>query len=155
MLQPEVLDLNALVAGMGKMLRPLIGEHIQFSTVPAPDLRAVRADPGQIEQVIVNLVVNARDAMPQGGRLTIQTANADLGNGPQVLLQVTDTGSGMDATTRSRLFEPFFTTQAVWQGDRSGAVYRLRDHQAERRRNSGVERAGARLDLHHLPSGRG
>ncbi|HYM09286.1 MAG TPA: chemotaxis protein CheB, partial [Bryobacterales bacterium] len=116
LLQLEVLDLNALVEGMGRMLAPLIGEDIELSTVLAPDLEAVRADPGQMEQVILNLAVNARDAMPEGGRLTIETANADLGNGRQVMLMVTDTGSGMDAETQSHLFEPFFTTKPQGKG---------------------------------------
>ena len=127
MLQPEVLDLNVVVAEMDKMLRRLIGEHIAFVSVPAPGLGRVRADPSQIEQVLVNLVVNARDAMPDGGRLTIETANADLdasyaqehlgaAPGAYTMLAVTDTGTGMDATVRAHLFEPFFTTKEVGKG---------------------------------------
>ena len=127
MLQPETLDLNVVVAEMDRMLRRLIGEHITLVTVPAPDLGSVRADPSQIEQVLVNLVVNARDAMPQGGRLTIETANADLdaaytqdhlgsAAGSYAMLAVTDTGTGMDATVRAHLFEPFFTTKEVGKG---------------------------------------
>jgi len=127
MLQPEILDLNVVVGEMDRMLRRLIGEHIALVTVPGPDLGRVRADPSQIEQVLVNLVVNARDAMPQGGRLTIETANVDLDEsyvqdhlgaspGAYALLAVTDTGTGMDATVRAHLFEPFFTTKEVGQG---------------------------------------
>src|SRR6266700_704006 len=127
MLQPEVLDLNGVVAEMDRMLRRLIGEHIALVTVPAPDLGRVRADPSQIEQVLVNLVVNARDAMSQGGRLTIETADVDLdatyaqehlgaSPGPYTMLAVTDTGTGMDATVRAHLFEPFFTTKEVGKG---------------------------------------
>ena len=127
MLQPEVLDLNVVVAEMDKMLRRLIGEHIALVTVLAPELGAVRADPNQIEQVIVNLAVNARDAMPEGGKLTIETSNVELDEtfaqahlgsvpGPCALLAVTDTGAGMDATVRTHLFEPFFTTKEVGKG---------------------------------------
>src|SRR6266851_4279923 len=127
MLQPEVLDLNVVVAEMDKMLRRLIGEHIALVTVLAPDLGHVRADPNQIEQVIVNLVVNARDAMPDGGKLTIETANIDLDDafaqthlgsvpGPYAMLAVADTGVGMDASVRAHAFEPFFTTKEVGKG---------------------------------------
>jgi len=127
MLQPEVLDLNVVVAEMDKMLRRLIGEHIALAAVLAPDLGRVRADPNQIEQVIVNLAVNARDAMPEGGKLTIETANVDLDEtfaqahlgsaaGSYAMLAVTDTGAGMDASVRAHLFEPFFTTKEVGKG---------------------------------------
>src|SRR6266576_358912 len=127
MLQPEVLDLNVVVAEMDKMLRRLIGEHIALAAVLAPDLGRVRADPNQIEQVIVNLAVNARDAMPEGGKLTIETANAELDEafaqahlgavpGSYAMVAVTDSGAGMDATVRAHLFEPFFTTKEVGKG---------------------------------------
>ncbi|HEV8266246.1 MAG TPA: PAS domain S-box protein [Gemmatimonadales bacterium] len=127
MLQPEVLDLNVVVADMDRMLRRLIGEHIALATVLAPNLGRVRADPSQIEQVVVNLAVNARDAMPQGGRLTIETANIELDEGyadehlgavagAYAMLAVTDTGTGMDETVRAHLFEPFFTTKEVGKG---------------------------------------
>jgi PAS domain S-box-containing protein len=127
MLQPEVLDLNVVVAEMDKMLRRLIGEHIALVAVPAPDLGRVRADPNQIEQVIVNLAVNARDAMPDGGKLTVETANVDMDEtfaqahlgsvpGSYAMLAVTDTGTGMDAGVRAHLFEPFFTTKEVGKG---------------------------------------
>src|SRR5438552_4167792 len=127
MLQPEVLDLNVVVAEMDKMLQRLIGEHIALVAVLAPDLGRVRADPNQIEQVIVNHVVNARDAMPERGKLRIETANVDLDEtfaqihlgsvpGPYAVLAVTDSGVGMDATVRAHLFEPFFTTKEVGKG---------------------------------------
>ena len=122
-LKPVVLDLNHLVKNVGKMLRRLIGENIQLTTEPAPELDAVCADPGQLEQVLVNLVVNARDAMPQGGRLTIATGNLDVAGGATpvpsgryVTLRVTDTGTGMDAATMERAFEPFFTTKPKGKG---------------------------------------
>ncbi len=127
MLQPVVLDLNVVVAEMDKLLRRLIGEHIALVTVLAPDLGRVKADPNQLEQVIVNLAVNARDAMPEGGKLTIETANVDLDEafarahlgsvpGAYAMFALTDTGSGMDATVRAHLFEPFFTTKEVGKG---------------------------------------
>ncbi|HJS42352.1 MAG TPA: PAS domain S-box protein [Gemmatimonadales bacterium] len=127
MLRPETLDLNVVVADMERMLRRLIGEHIALVTVLAPDLGSVRADPNQIEQVLVNLAVNARDAMPDGGKLTIETANAELDEaftqvhlgsvaGSYTMISVTDTGVGMDANVRAHLFEPFFTTKEVGKG---------------------------------------
>jgi len=126
-LEPRVLDLNDLVGNLQKMLRRLIGEDVELRFAPGPRLGAVRADPGQLEQVILNLAVNARDAMPQGGRLTIETANADLDDayvhrhagvtpGPYVLLSVSDNGIGMDKDTLAHLFEPFFTTKPRGQG---------------------------------------
>ena len=126
-LEPRALDLNALVGDLEKMLQRLIGEDIELRTKPAAALGAVRADPGQLEQAIVNLVVNARDAMPQGGRLTIETADVELDRsyvtrhvptqpGPYVLLAISDTGVGMDGATKARLFEPFFTTKDPGRG---------------------------------------
>jgi PAS domain S-box-containing protein len=122
MLAPKVLDLNEVVAENLKMLTRMIGEDIDLVMVPGPTLGAVRADPGQIDQVIMNLAVNARDAMPQGGKLTIETANvtldesfarthAPLTAGDYIMLAISDTGVGMDNETQSRIFEPFFTTK--------------------------------------------
>jgi len=126
-LQPKVLDLNTVVTRMGQMLRRITGEDIELSFALSPSLSRVKADPGQIEQVIVNLVVNARDAMPDGGRITIATADADLSPsyaaahtevvpGPHVLLSVADTGQGMSDETQAHLFEPFFTTKERGKG---------------------------------------
>jgi PAS domain S-box-containing protein len=126
-LQPQVLNLNAVVSAMEPMLGRLIGEDIDLAVIPTEGLGRVKADPGQIEQVIVNLVVNSRDAMPQGGRLTVETADVELDAayasrhssvlpGPYVMLAVSDTGEGMDERTRSRVFEPFFTTKGPGKG---------------------------------------
>ncbi len=127
-LQPVVLDLNSLITGFVKMLERLIGEDVELETVLTPELRRVEADPGQMEQIIMNLVINARDAMPSGGKLTIETVNVDLDEGhakehdaglqpgPYVMLGVSDTGMGMDDKTKSLIFEPFFTTKEVGKG---------------------------------------
>jgi PAS domain S-box-containing protein len=125
--QPQVLDLNALVAGMSTLLRQLVGDDVELTTELQPDLGWVNADPGQIEQVIMNLVLNARDALAGGGRLTIETANRRLDEayaarhpgarpGEHVMLAVRDTGRGMAPATQARLFEPFFTTKADGKG---------------------------------------
>ena len=122
MLAPKILDLNGVVTENLKMLTRVIGEDIDLVMVPAPGLGTVRADAGQIEQVIMNLAVNARDAMPSGGKLTIETSNVSLDEeyarfhaplrpGNYVLLSISDTGAGMDSETQSHIFEPFFTTK--------------------------------------------
>jgi two-component system, cell cycle sensor histidine kinase and response regulator CckA len=126
-LRPTILDLNDSVAGIRKMLRRLIGEDIELRTVVSPSLGMIKADPGEVEQVLMNLAVNARDAMPDGGTITIETANVELDDryarehfgttpGPHVMLAVSDTGAGMDAETQSKIFEPFFTTKAAGKG---------------------------------------
>lgn len=126
-LQPRVLDMNEVVNGMIRMFSRVIGENIDMAFVPAADLARVKADPGQIEQVLLNLVVNGRDAMPTGGRLTLETSNVELDRsyavshasvepGAYVMLSVTDTGCGMSEETQSRIFEPFFTTKGPGKG---------------------------------------
>jgi two-component system cell cycle sensor histidine kinase/response regulator CckA len=126
-MQPQVLNLNRVVGDLEKMLRRLIGEHIDLEIVAGPDLGTVKADPGQLGQIIMNLAVNARDAMPTGGRLTLETGNIELiashqthleaiPPGRYVRLTVSDTGAGMDATTLSHIFEPFFTTKEIGIG---------------------------------------
>jgi PAS domain S-box-containing protein len=126
-LRPKVLDLNLVLADVAKMLHRLIGKDIEVRVVPAPSLGRVKADPGQMEQVILNLAVNSRDAMPQGGRLTIETSDVELDEddsrdlegappGKYVMLTVSDTGDGMDTETQAHMFEPFFTTKAPGKG---------------------------------------
>jgi len=124
---PRALNMNDTVASLDRMLRRLVGELVEVRSILASDLGTVKADPGQIEQVILNLVVNARDAMPKGGRVTIETANVELDEayaashphakaGPHVMLSVTDTGTGMSRETQTKVFEPFFTTKEKGKG---------------------------------------
>ena len=127
--QVKILDINAVTQDMSKMLRRVIGEDIEMDIQNDPHLGHVQADPTQVEQILMNLVTNARDAMPQGGRLTIATSNVDveptqtptrldseIAPGRYVLLKVTDTGKGMDEPTQAHAFEPFFTTKEVGKG---------------------------------------
>jgi two-component system cell cycle sensor histidine kinase/response regulator CckA len=126
-LQPKVMDLNEVLTEVAKMLDRLIGKNIALRVVPAPKLWPVKADPGQVEQLVLNLAVNARDAMPQGGHLLIETRNAEIGDshprlreglrpGRYVVLVVSDTGVGMDRETQAHMFEPFFTTKEPGKG---------------------------------------
>jgi len=152
-LDPKVLELNAVVSDMEKMLRRLIGEDVELSTVLGHDLGRLKADQGQLEQVVMNLVVNARDAMPQGGRLTIETENMVMDEafirrypypvqaGPYVCLTVRDSGIGMDAETKARAFEPFFTTKEKGKGTGLGlsTVYGV------------VKQSGGYIDIYSSP----
>jgi PAS domain S-box-containing protein len=126
-MSPKVLDLNSLVENLRKMIERLIGEDIEFVTLPFTLLGKVKADPGQVEQILMNLVVNARDAMPDGGRLTIETANVEFDEeyscshlpsvpGPYVMIAISDTGTGMAPETQKHIFEPFFTTKEIGKG---------------------------------------
>jgi hypothetical protein len=126
-IKPEILNLNEAVQGAAQLLHRSIGEHIDLEVITSPDLWPIKADPGQLEQVLVNLAVNARDAMPRGGRLRVDTANIDVDStyasarpglrpGAYVRLRVSDTGTGMDQATIDRVFEPFFTTKAKGHG---------------------------------------
>ncbi|OGL09475.1 MAG: hypothetical protein A3I14_02640 [Candidatus Rokubacteria bacterium RIFCSPLOWO2_02_FULL_73_56] len=152
-LQPKVLDLGEVVSGMGKLLARLIGEHIRLVVRPGPGPLRVNADQGQLEQVIMNLAVNARDAMPEGGQLVLETSRVAPGQAPPalagqrgalVLLEVTDDGCGMDAETRRRVFEPFFTTKEPGKGTGLGlaTVYGI------------VTQSGGHIDVESWP-GRG
>lgn len=150
--QPELLDLREVVAELENLLHRALGERVELETRFAADLAAVEADPGQIEQVLVNLAVNARDAMPDGGRLLIEVENAELDEeyaymhpdtepGAYVRLKVSDTGTGMDKETIQRAFEPFFTTKGKGEGTGLGlaTVYGI------------VTGAGGRIDIYSEP----
>src|SRR3972149_3830515 len=126
-LQPKVLNLNAIILNVGNLLKRLIGEDVELETFLAEELGSVKVDPGQVEQILMNLAINSRDAMPGGGKLTVETSNLEIHEdypregalvhaGRYVTLAVTDTGCGMDEATKSHLFEPFFTTKEVGKG---------------------------------------
>jgi PAS domain S-box-containing protein len=138
-LQPRALDLNAVVSDMDMMLRRLIGEDVELVTMLDPDVSHVQADPTQVEQVIVNLAVNARDAMPNGGSVTIETADASTDEGDFVELRMTDTGIGMTDSERQQLFDPFFTTKEGGTGLGLATVYGI------------VEQSGGTIEVDSAP----
>src|SRR5262249_49463434 len=132
MLSPVVLSVNEVISSLTNMLRRVIGEDIELCTTLDPDLHPIRADRGQLEQVLLNLAVNARDAMPTGGKLTIETsklellespAGAELAPGSFALIQIADTGAGLDGSTTARLFEPFFDARGGGMGLGLAIVY--------------------------------
>ena len=148
-LEPRILDLNTIVVDMEKMLHRLLPANIELATALSHDIGQIKADPGQMEQVLLNLVVNARDAMPEGGRLVVETGNANLDAaycqshpevfaGSYVVLTVSDSGSGMSAETQTRVFEPFFTTKEVGKGTGLGlsTVFGI------------VQQSGGTIDVH-------
>jgi two-component system cell cycle sensor histidine kinase/response regulator CckA len=148
-LHPKLIDVNVLLSELAMLLRRLMGEDVELAFVPDPALGLVRVDPAQLEQAIINLAVNARDAMPDGGRLSIETCNVELGDdyarahtevrpGSYVLVEVTDTGHGMEDAIKSRIFEPFFTTKPAGKGTGLGLamVYGV------------VRQSGGHLDVH-------
>jgi signal transduction histidine kinase len=138
-LQPRALDLNAVVSDMDMMLRRLIGEDVELVTLLDPTVGPVQADPTQIEQVIVNLAVNARDAMPNGGSVTIETSEAFTGDGDFIELRMTDTGVGMTDLERQQLFDPFFTTKEGGTGLGLATVYGI------------VEQSGGTIEVDSAP----
>ncbi len=162
-LDPVVLDLSAVTTDMKDLLGRLIGEDIALLTTPTPGLGRVKADRGQIEQVVMNLAVNARDAMPQGGRLILETANVELDDeyvrrhvgarpGPHVMLAVSDTGTGIAARDPGPDLRTVLHHQGARQGYRAGPGHRVRDRQAERRLHRGGQRARPGHHLPHLPA---
>ena len=165
-MQPKVLQLNSVVRNVETLLRRLIGEDVELETALSPGLGAVRADAAQLEQVLMNLAVNSRDAMPEGGTLTIETRDVVLTRsdqreaflikgGPYVLLSVSDTGHGMDAETRAARVRPVLHDQAPGPWHRARALHGLRHRQAERRVHLGGQRARAWHARAHLPAARG
>ncbi len=163
-LQPGILDLNKVVASMEKMLQRNLGDRIELVTKLSPELGLVRADPGQIDQVVMNLILNARDAMPKGGTVTLETANVDVSAaeaaagyrpGAYAMVAVTDTGEGIDDASRSHLFEPFFSTRGQHEGAGLGlsVVYGLIEQQGGFVRVKSQPGQGARFEVYlpHLP----
>ena len=146
-LQPVALDVNEIVSGVSRMARRLIGTDVAAAARPAPAISQVLADPAQVEQVLLNLIVNARDAMPSGGTIRVrprtrsstptrpEIVQAGIAPGAFVLLAVSDDGIGMDQATQARIFEPFFTTKEPGRGTGLGLVHRLRHRPADGRRD--------------------
>ena len=159
---PTALDLNAVVLDLQRMLGLVIGEHVALETDLAPTSVRSCADPGQMEQVIMNLILNARDALSTGGRIRIETANTDVGErvarehgirpGPCVMLSISDNGHGIDPDAMAHIFEPFFTTKENRQRHRPRPEHRPPHRQGKRRRYLGAQRSRRRFHVHHLPA---
>ncbi len=162
-LQPEALDLNQIVVGMQSMFQNLLGSGVEVMIVPAPGLHSVKADAGQIEQVIINMAINAHDAMPVGGKLMLETGNISLDEeyvgcfpeseikaGEYVMLAITDTGTGMNAEVKARVFEPFFSTKGVGQGTGLGLSTCYGIIKQSGRSYQRLQRTGARHDFQNL-----
>ncbi len=163
-LEPRNLDLNQNVTETLSLLEKVIGSNIEIKTNLTANLTLVRADPTQVDQVLMNLCINARDAMPEGGRLIIETGDAAFDEkycavqtfarpGHYTMLAVTDTGTGMDAATLDRIFEPFFTTKETGQGNGPGAGYGVRNREPAWRFSAGVQRGEHRHDVPDLSAG--
>ena len=161
-LQPGILDLNKVVAGMEKMLRRLIGDRIELVTKLSPAVGLVRADPSQIDQVLVNLILNAREAMPEGGTVTLETADVEVSGqeaarrpGPYAMVAVTDTGEGIGEESRSHLFEPFYSTREQREGAGLGlsVVYGVIEQHGGFVRVTSEPGQGARFEVYlpHAP----
>jgi two-component system, cell cycle sensor histidine kinase and response regulator CckA len=162
-LQPQVINLNEVVTETVNMLGRVLGDNIRVVTHLASRLARIDADAGQLQQTILNLAVNARDAMPKGGTVTIETSNVELSDqyrgrhgviqpGEYVLLSVSDSGTGMSPELQDRTFEPFYTTKPKGPMDRARFGDGIRHHQAEWRLHLGVQRSGARKHFQDLPS---
>ena len=163
-IEPKVIDLNSLVINLDKLLRRLIGEDIELVTLPATDLEPVKADPGQIEQVLMNLAVNARDAMPKGGKLTIETVNVTLdaeyvrqhsaaSAGRHVMLVVSDTGTGISEEVKDHIFGALLHHQGSGEGNWSGAGHLLWHSPAKRWPHRGLQQPRPGNRLQGLPAG--
>ena len=163
LVERKTLNLNDRVTDIVELMKRVIGEDINLVVTLDPSLGLIKADPGQIEQVVMNLVVNARDAMPHGGRLELETTEVSIVHsdpfwpdpltpGPYMTLVVRDTGCGMDADTLAHMFEPFFTDEGTRKGNRPGSLYRVRHCQAERWHGGNKKRTGKRHELHDLPA---
>ena len=148
--QPKVVRANDLIRESEPLLRRTLGEDIELDYRLARDAGSIEVDPGQFTQILLNLAVNARDAMPGGGRLVVDTSKIRYEGSSWMRLTIADTGSGMDRETASRVFEPFFTTKKTGRGHWARSVHRLRHRRSERGEDIGHQRAGGRDGLHRL-----
>ena len=152
-MQPQHVDLNELVTSLAKMVRRVLGEDIDLQLLLSPRALSIHADAGLIDQVLMNLVINARDAMPSGGWLRIETAARSSNEGEQVVVRVVDSGTGIPAACLPRIFDPFYTTKDAGKGTGLGPRHRVRHHRPARRPDRRVEHRRARHDIRGRPSG--